>query len=130
MIGAIHRFHGRNSLRQVYKHGQSVRAGQMSLRYLQTERAQGFRAAVVVSRKVHKSAVKRNRIRRRLYGLLGEYDPGAYDLVFTVFDSHLADMPADELRSVVMMLLKKSGALRAVAGKGRHAIVKPVSKEG
>jgi ribonuclease P protein component len=66
----------------------------------------------VVSRKVHKSAVVRNRIRRRLFAIIREVLPGdlpPFDLVFTVFSDRVAEVKSDELRQTVVLLLKKAG---------------------
>lgn len=59
-----------------------------------------FRMAVVVSKKVAKSAVVRNRIRRRLYESVRKQrllDGHAVDLVFVVRNESLAGLPATEL---------------------------------
>lgn len=132
MIGSAHRFHGHNSLRTVYGHGQTVRSPKCLLRYQRNERQTGYRVAVVVSRKVHKSAVKRNRIRRRVYTLVAAQQPrfvGSFDLVFTVFDEKLAEVPAAELEQLVDGLLKKAGVIHEAAATATHAIVKKVAKE-
>jgi ribonuclease P protein component len=110
MLGRTYRFHGYNSLRGVYRRGRTVRGPLMSLRFAEGGREKPYRAAVVVSRKVSKSAVVRNRIRRRVYGVLQEealVRPGT-DLIFTVFSDRLADMPADELEKTVRELLEKA----------------------
>lgn len=82
-----------------------------SLKHIRNERRQDWRLAVVVSKKVHKSAVKRNRIRRRLYEAvrLQLSDAPAYDLVLTVFHEQVAEMPADELTTMVRAQLKQAG---------------------
>ncbi|MGH7193775.1 MAG: ribonuclease P protein component, partial [Candidatus Saccharimonadales bacterium] len=67
MLGRTHRFHGRKSLNGVYRHGRTARTAAMSLRYSRRASDRPYRVAVVVSRKVSKSAVTRNRIRRRIY---------------------------------------------------------------
>lgn len=59
------------------------------------------RAVVVVSKKVSKRAVARNRMRRRLAALLQEIwttVPGGYDIVVSVHTAEVADIPADTLR--------------------------------
>ena len=101
MIARAHRFHGRGSLRPVYNKGQVSRGQFFALKYLPNSRRKTYRAAVVVSRKVHKSAVVRNRIRRRIYELirlspLADHPP--IDLVCVVYSEHVAALPADELR--------------------------------
>ena len=130
MIGSIHRFHGHNGLRYVYQHGQTVRSPQLMLRYIRNDRQPGYRAAVVVSRKVHKSAVQRNRIRRRIYATLQAHEMQLsipYDLVFTVFHEQLAAMPATELQKLINAQLKKAGVLGESTAP--HAIVKKEAKE-
>ncbi len=110
MIGRPHRFHGHNSLSFVYKQGQTVRQGPLALRYINNSRRTSYRVAVVVSRKVSKSAVTRNRIRRRVYEQvrLAELPTEfAYDLVITAFSDQVAVMPAAELQSLVRTLLSK-----------------------
>lgn len=115
MITIKHRFHGYNSLRGVYRHGQTLRGPSISLKFNRRDSRRPYRAAVVVSRKVNKSAVVRNRIRRRVYEAVREaevtIEPGL-DLVFTVFDDSLAEMPAAKLQSTVKDLLKKATAAR------------------
>lgn len=109
MISKRHRFHGLGSLNFAYRRGKTVRFGGLLLRYAPNPRQQTWRAAVVVSRKVAKSAVTRNRIRRRVYEQLRLTVPEElppHDLVITVFDASLADMPAAKLQSRVSRLLK------------------------
>lgn len=66
--------------------------------------------AVVVSRKVHKSAVKRNRIRRRIYEnirpRLASLRPA--EVVLTVYQAEVLDMSADELNTAIDQLIQKS----------------------
>ena len=111
MISQLHRFHGYNALRAVYRSGQGVRGQAMSLKYAPRRSGQGYRAAVVVSRKVSKSAVTRNRIRRRVYEVVRQSSPellAGKDLVFTVFDGGVAELSAERLQAVVAGLLQKA----------------------
>jgi ribonuclease P protein component len=111
MIGRQFRFRGHSSLGFVYKRGTTVRGPLLSLRFTPNSRQQHWRAAVVVSRKVHKSAVVRNRIRRRIYEIVrGELpeDLAPHDLVFTVFSDKVADLPQTELRTSVQQLIKRA----------------------
>ena len=114
MIDRTHRFQGYGSLRFVYQKGQTVRGPLCALKYITNRRRSTYRAAVVVSRKVHKSAVVRNRIRRRIYEVIREISPrinGAYDLVFIVYSDQLATVPAAQLRAAVVEKLEKAGVL-------------------
>ena len=132
MITKIHRFHGHGSLRFVYQRGETIRGQFGSIKFVRNSRRQTYRMAVVVSRKVHKSAVVRNRIRRRLYEVVRRAEPrmtGPFDLVFTVFSDQVAELEAAELEFLVLSKLEKAGILSASAPKvaqleRRHAIVK------
>jgi len=87
----------------------------MSLRVARNNRRASFRAAVIVSRKVHKSAVRRNRIRRRIYEavrLRSGTITAPYDLVFTVFSDQLANMPAMQLQALVERMLARARVIK------------------
>ena len=74
MLIRAHRFHGYNSLRGVYGRGQTLRASLLNLKYQWREPNRPYRVAVVVSRKVSKSAVVRGRIRRRIYEIVRQQE--------------------------------------------------------
>lgn len=111
MFGKSHRFHVYGSLKGVYERGQSIRGPQISLKVLQRDPRRAYRVAVVVSRKVSKSAVTRNRIRRRVYEQIRlsqeAIKPGT-DLVFTVFSDKLAEIDAPKLQSIIKDLIGKA----------------------
>lgn len=128
MIIRTHRFHGYNSLRHVYSRGTTVRGSFLALKYIVNQRRSSYRAAVVVSRKVHKSAIVRNRIRRRIYEVIRNNQAGIsqpYDIVITVFNEQLATMPASELQAAVIELLYKASILSVPPSGGPHGIVEP-----
>lgn len=104
MIARQNRFHGRGSLRPVYTKGRMVRGQLLAVKFLPNHRRTTYRAAVVVSRKVHKSAVVRNRIRRRVYELIRQSDLAAkppVDLIVTVYSDRLASVTAPELEGLL-----------------------------
>lgn len=111
MLGRRHRFHGYNSLRGVYERGQTTRGNNLSLRFVQRDASYDYRVAVVVSRKISKSAVVRNRLRRRIYEQVRLNHklirPGS-DLVFTVFSDKLLDVDSPKLAVLVKELLSKT----------------------
>lgn len=109
MISRLFRFHGYNALTAVYKRGTTVRGAIVSLKYLPRKPGTGYRAAVVVSKKVHKSAVVRNRIRRRIFEQirLNQGRLGDTDIVLTVFNEQVATIPATELSQQISALLDK-----------------------
>lgn len=115
MISRKHRFHGYGSLRFVYRNGQTVRGPLFAVKSLPNEKRKDYRLAVVVSRKVNKSAVARNRIRRRLYETVRQLEDRIetpHDIVITVFHDTLIDEPAEKLTAQVKKQLHASGILK------------------
>lgn len=114
MLARIHRFHGYNSLNWAYKHGETIHDHKLSLRYANNQRRHTYRAAVVISRKVNKSAVVRNRIRRRIYEAIQSNEDaikGSYDLIFSVYSDELADISSKDLESMVKNILKRANVI-------------------
>lgn len=115
MIARTHRFHGYNSLRHVYSRGSVVRGQFCALKYLHNSKRSSYRVAVVVSRKVHKSAVVRNRIRRRMYEIVRLHVPAdwpAYDLVFVVYSDQIASIDSNDLEKQIIAQLIKVDKLK------------------
>lgn len=111
MLNKLGRFRGRNSLNSVYKHGQTVNKDQLSLKYLKTRPEKNARIAVVVSRKVSKKAVVRNRIRRRIYEqmrLKTSDNRLNADVVLVVYNESYATMDQTSLSKILDDLLNKS----------------------
>lgn len=115
MIAKENRFHGHSSLRYVYQHGKQIRGAVLSLKYAPNDRREAYRAAVVVSRKVAKAAVVRNRIRRRIYEIIRQQAPGfdrPYDLVITVYNDQAATLTAEKLQALVAEQFEKARILK------------------
>lgn len=108
MIAQRYRFHGYNALQYVYRQGRTNRSACCLLRYSPNPRRKDCRVAVVVSKKMHKSAVVRNRIRRRVFAAVqGRLDSlPAYDLVFTVTDATVATIPEKDINETISRLLQ------------------------
>lgn len=112
MISRSNRFHGYGSLRYVYQNGKTVRGPLTALKFVTNPRRTKYRLAVVVSKKVNKSAVVRNLIRRRLYEAVRRQNISApYDIVMTVFHDNVATLPADEVERLVHAQLTQAGIL-------------------
>jgi ribonuclease P protein component len=78
--------------------------------YSQNDRRKDYRMAVVVSKKTAKSAVVRNKIRRRLYEAVRTQkalNGLPVDVVFVVQNPGLSTMPADELSQQVAKATQK-----------------------
>lgn len=84
----------------------------LTVKYVANRRRRMPRIAVVVSKKVHKSAVGRNRIRRRVYEILRQHIThftGVYDVALIITSSEILTVPHDELALVVKNLLVRAG---------------------
>lgn len=112
MIAKKYRFRGQNDIRRVYRRGKTVRGPIMSMKYLPNRQLDHYRLAVVVSKKVHKSAVTRNRIRRRIYEAVRRRQDRIQplDIVITIFHDTAASMPADELEAMIHAQFSQAGA--------------------
>lgn len=111
MLTRTNRFHGHGAVRRVYRLGKPARTGLFSAHALQGDRVRTTRVAVVVSRKIHKSAVKRNRIRRRIYELVRLRMPDfrvPTELVITVYKADVVDLSPAELAAALDELLAKA----------------------
>lgn len=111
MLSFTHRFHGHGSLRYVYKNGRAVRTHLMTLKYVSNPHRKHSRFSVVVSKKVHKGAVGRNRIRRRLYEVIRQEIPKInkpHDVAVIVFTSEVMTMSYEELTTTVQNLFEEA----------------------
>jgi len=89
-----------------------ARGPHLAVKAILNPRRDSYRVSVVVSRKVSKSAVARNRIRRRLYELVRESEhqiTQPYDIVITVFQDTVLYMPHTELKGQLNKQMKDSG---------------------
>ncbi len=110
MIAKKYRFHGHGSLRYVYKHGQVVRSKHFAIKYSHNPKRKNSRLSVVVGKKVLKSAVKRNRIRRRLFEVLRKnWDtvPSHSDIVLTVYTADILVISNTDLETTILDSLSK-----------------------
>jgi ribonuclease P protein component len=115
MINFDNRFHGHGSLRFVYKNGEAVRSRLMIIKSIQNKHRHNSRVAIVVSKKVVKGAVRRNRIRRRLYehirNKLSQMN-GVYDIAVIVLSGELLTLPAHDLSVQVDQLLYQANIIK------------------
>jgi ribonuclease P protein component len=112
MISYKNRFHGHGALRYVSKNGTSIRSQYVTIKYLKNPRRKESRIGVVVSKKVHKGAVGRNRIRRRVYEQLRLQLPemkSGYDIVCFVASAQIRTIPTNELTQIIETSLQEAG---------------------
>ncbi len=110
MLAKPFRFHGHGSVRRAYRQGRAVRNELGSLHVFADSKDSTPHVAVVVSKKVNKSAVARNRIRRRVYEIVRthpDHQNSSSSLVFTVYLAEAETMPAEKLKNLVYALLNK-----------------------
>jgi ribonuclease P protein component len=110
MLAKKYRFHSRGGVRYTYQNGRSLRNPKVSLVFNRNSKGRQ-RFAVVVSKKVLKSAVGRNRIRRRIYEVIrGELAniTKPVDCIFVVYSNELQNLPFAGLRVLVRDLLKQA----------------------
>ncbi len=111
MLSVKNRFHGHGSVRRVYRTGYSIRGQLFSIHVNKSEKVRRTRAAVVVSKKIYKSAVKRNRIRRRIYECIRhrlDNIKTPAEIIVTVYQPEILDIPHDQLASSIDEAFKKA----------------------
>ena len=94
----------------MYQTGTTVRKTKASLVLAEITRG-CTRVAVLGSKKVIKSAVGRNRIRRRVYEAVRknfEYLPEKTDYIFVIFSKDILTMPLPELEKLLGELVEES----------------------
>ncbi len=99
MLARQYRFSGQGGIRYVYRKGATVRRPHFTIRVVQAD-PKKTQFAVVVSKKIAKQAVIRNRIRRRIYAALeqiGMVPSGAVQAVIIVQDSWATECQFTEL---------------------------------
>ena len=110
MLSKRYRFHSRGGVRYTYQNGKTIRGSRISLVFAENSRNKQ-RFAVVVSKKVMKSAVGRNRIRRRVYEAIRLQQTKItkpVDCIFIVYNKEVMVMEFKELQKLVADLLKEA----------------------
>lgn len=112
MLAQKFRFHGHGSLRYLYKNGTAVRSHLITVKYIHNPRRKQGRFTVVISKKIIKSAVKRNRIRRRLYEIVRVELPklkSSHDVAIMVFSAETYALDHEALTELVQHLFSQAG---------------------
>lgn len=115
MIPYKNRFHGHSSLDYVYKNGATTRSHLVNIKSISNKKRTDTRVAVVVSKKVLKSAVKRNMIRRRIYEYIRQnlksFDI-VRDVVIIIASSELLSLSHKDMSDQLNQLFKQAGILK------------------
>jgi ribonuclease P protein component len=110
MLAKKYRFHSRGGVRFTYQKGKTIRTPKISLVFNENSRNHQ-RFAVVISKKVIKSAVGRNRVRRRVYEAIRmnlPYFKDAKDCIFVIYSKEIKDIDFETLIRMVRDLLTQS----------------------
>ena len=110
MLSKKYRFHSRGGVRYTYQNGKTIRGSKISLVFADNTRNKQ-RYAVVVSKKVLKSAVGRNRIRRRIYEAIRLELPKIQkpvDCIFIIYAKDILDIDFKEIQKTIRDLLKEA----------------------
>ena len=112
MLARQFRLRQAKDINRVYARGRFGGSEYLQVKALST-RLPGSRVAIVVSKKIAKSSVVRNRIKRRLSTAVADLWqtvlPG-YDIVISVRQD-ISEAPVAALRQQLELALRKSGAL-------------------
>lgn len=106
MLAGKYRFHSRGGVRYVLSKGKSIRNQDITVVFAPNSRGRQ-RFAVVVSKKVLKPAVGRNRIRRRIYEAIRLNKPAdavATDFIFIINSRDILTVSFDDLTSRISSL--------------------------
>ncbi len=113
MLSKKYRFHSRGGVRYTYQNGKTIRGSKISLVFADNSRNKQ-RYAVVVSKKILKSAVGRNRIRRRVYEVIRLELPKIQkpvDCIFIIYSKEILSIDFKEIQKNIRDLLKEANIL-------------------
>lgn len=91
--------------------GRAVRTRLLTIKYVENRRRKSPRVAIVVSKKVHKSAVGRNRMRRRTYEIIRQELPSlkpTTDIVVIIASADVITIDATELYTTITDALRSA----------------------
>ena len=114
MISSKYRFHSRGGVKHTYKDGKTIRQKNLTLVFNENSRGKQ-RFAVVISKKILKTAVGRNRIRRRLYEAIRLELPNIQkpvDCIFIVFNKDFQNKDFTEIQEDIHTLLKRADIVK------------------
>ena len=115
MFASRYRFHGHGSLRFLFKNGDAFRTRLLTIKATANPHRQNSRFSVIISKKVHKSAVGRNRVRRRVYEILrGEMKniEKICDVAVIITSGEAIEAPHEELTGQIREQLTRAGVYK------------------
>ena len=114
MLAREYRLRRRKDFARLHRRGKITHSNSFSLKYMPNQLGHN-RAAVIISTKIDKRAVLRNRTRRRFYAALQELWPQletGYDIV--ILTRHPAlDLKGDKLKQELYSTCQRSGLINS-----------------
>ena len=112
MLKKENRLTKKNDFERVYKKGRGLKADSLFLKILENDK-NFVRIGIVVSKKVSKKAVQRNKIKRRIREVLRKIDfkPG-FDIILVAYPN-IKDKKFDQIEEEVNYLFKKTKCLNS-----------------
>lgn len=115
MLSFKNRFHGHGSLAYVYRKGKNLRSKLITLKFLTNYYRRFSRVSVVVSKKVKKTAIGRNRIRRRvyeiIYPLINNFEQ-IFDVVLIINQPEIDNLSYQELKDKITTLFQEAHLIK------------------
>ena len=108
MLKKENRFKGNKAINAVIKKGESVYEQNIKLKYILNPNQKDSKFAIVVSKKTNKSAVVRNRIRRRFYASLKPHLNSRGLFVIFVYSDNFKNIKFSVIETSISRLFKKS----------------------
>lgn len=108
MLKKENRFKGNKAINAVIRKGGSAYEQNIKLKYILNPNQKDSKFAVVVSKKISKSAVVRNRIRRRLYASLKPHLNNKGLFVLFVYSDNFKSIKFAVIKSSISSLFEES----------------------
>lgn len=113
MIAKKFRFHGHAALKFVFARGAQKRSKLFAVKYVANPRRHSPRVAVIISKKIFKHAVDRNRARRRVYEIarrsvrsFAKKNAGV-DIAISLYRPEVNDTKSEELIAELVPILRE-----------------------
>lgn len=108
MLKKENRFQGNKAINAVIKKGFSSYEQNIKLKYISNPNQKLSKFAVVVSKKVNKSAVARNKIRRRIYSALKPQLKYKGLYIIFIYSNNFKTLKFSIIETIIENLFKKS----------------------
>jgi len=110
MLKKENRLTKKNDFERVYKKGRGLKADSLFLKILENDKGV-TRIGIVVSKKVSKKAVERNKVKRRIREIIRKMDlKSGFDIIIVTYPS-IKEKKFDQIEDEIIYLFKKTKCL-------------------